>query len=44
MDEQRLLQWMNWSLDRLLAEDPKRVVLHLGPRAGDAGDPAAAPA
>lgn len=44
VDEQRLLQWMNWSLDRLLAEDPKRVVLHLGPRAGDAGDPAAAPA
>lgn len=44
VDEQRLLQWMNRALDRLLAEDPKRVVLHLGPRGVDAGEAAAAPA
>jgi diguanylate cyclase (GGDEF)-like protein len=32
LDEQRLMQRMNWVLDRLL-EDPKRVVQHLPPRA-----------
>jgi len=43
IDEQRLLQRMNWALDRLL-EDPKRVVHHLDARATDAAQAAPAPA
>lgn len=43
VDEQRLMQRMNWALDRLV-QDSKRVVYHLEPRSADAGQPAAAPA
>ena len=43
IDEQRLMQRMNWALDRLM-EEPKKVVHHLDPRPADAGQPAAAPA
>jgi GGDEF domain-containing protein len=43
VDEQRLMQRMNWALDRLMQE-PKKVVHHLDPRSADAGQPAAAPA
>ncbi|MBI2771696.1 MAG: diguanylate cyclase [Burkholderiales bacterium] len=43
VDEQRLLQRMNWALDRVL-EDPKKVVHHLEPREPGGGEsqPAAA--
>lgn len=44
VDEQRLMQRLNWALDRLLVEDPKRVVHHLESRTADAGAPTAAPA
>jgi diguanylate cyclase (GGDEF)-like protein len=43
VDEQRLLQRLNWALDRL-AEDPKKVVHHLEPRTADEAEAAAAPA
>lgn len=43
LDEQRLLQRMSWTLDRLL-EEPKKVVHHLDPRAVDAEQAATAPA
>jgi diguanylate cyclase (GGDEF)-like protein len=43
VDEQRLMQRMNWALDRLV-EDPKRVVHHLEPRTADTDQPAAEPA
>jgi diguanylate cyclase (GGDEF)-like protein len=43
VDEQRLLQRLNWALDRL-AEDPKKVVHHLEPRAAEEAAAAAAPA
>jgi two-component system, sensor histidine kinase LadS len=43
IDEQRLMQRMNWALDRLL-EDPKKTVHHLEARSTDAGQAAAAPA
>jgi diguanylate cyclase (GGDEF)-like protein len=43
IDEQRLIQRMNWALDRLL-EDPRRVVHHLDARATDGGQTAPAPA
>jgi diguanylate cyclase (GGDEF)-like protein len=38
LDEQRLMQRMNWALDRLVA-DPQRVVNHLEPRTGDSSQP-----
>jgi diguanylate cyclase (GGDEF)-like protein len=43
VDEQRLMQRLNWALDRLL-EDPKKVVHHLEPRTGEADPTAPAPA
>jgi two-component system, sensor histidine kinase LadS len=43
IDEQRLMQRMNWALDRLL-EDPRKVVQHLDARAKDPGPAAPAPA
>jgi GGDEF domain-containing protein len=42
VDEQRLVQRMNWALDRLI-EDPKRVVHHLEARSAE-GEPAQAAA
>jgi GGDEF domain-containing protein len=42
VDEQRLVQRMNWALDRLV-EDPKRVVHHLEVRSAE-GEPAQAAA
>jgi GGDEF domain-containing protein len=41
VDEQRLMQRLNWALDQLVA-DPKRVVLHLDPRPADKPEPMAA--
>jgi GGDEF domain-containing protein len=38
MDEQLLLQRMNWALDRLV-EDERRVVQHLDPRPGEGSQP-----
>jgi hypothetical protein len=38
VDEQRLMQRMNWALDRLM-EDPKKVVHHLEPRPPGPGEP-----
>ncbi|MEO5671523.1 MAG: 7TM diverse intracellular signaling domain-containing protein [Ramlibacter sp.] len=43
IDEQRLMQRMNWALDRLV-EDPKKVVHHLDARPDDADSPDGAPA
>ncbi len=43
IDEQRLMQRMNWALDRLI-KDPKKVVNHLDPRTTDEGRATAAPA
>jgi two-component system, sensor histidine kinase LadS len=43
VDEQRLMQRLNWTLDRLL-EDPKKVVHHLDTRAADNDQTAPAPA
>ncbi|MBG9388814.1 sensor domain-containing diguanylate cyclase [Caenimonas aquaedulcis] len=42
-DEQRLMQRMNWTLDRLV-EDPKRVVNHMEARADATGLPPSVPA
>lgn len=41
-DEQRLMQRLNWALDRLV-EDPKKVVHHLEPRGAEGEQPLAAP-
>lgn len=41
VDEQRLLQRVNWALEHLLAQDPKRVVHHLESHAAAADAPAA---
>jgi hypothetical protein len=43
LDEQRLMQRMNWALDRLM-EDPRKVVHHLEPHPAGAEQPASAPA
>jgi diguanylate cyclase (GGDEF)-like protein len=40
VDEQRLMQRMNWALDRLV-EDPRKVVLHLEARSPEAEGPPA---
>ena len=40
MDEQRLMQRLNWALDRLV-EDPKKVVHHLEPRSAETREPEA---
>jgi two-component system, sensor histidine kinase LadS len=39
VDETRMMQRMNWALDRLV-EDPKRVVLHLEARSPETDEPA----
>jgi two-component system, sensor histidine kinase LadS len=43
VDEQRLMQRLNWALDRLL-EDPKKVVHHLEPHPADTDHTTPAPA
>lgn len=43
IDEQRLMQRMNWALDRLL-EEPKKVVHHLEPRTAEDGQATVEPA
>lgn len=43
IDEQKLMQRMNWALDRLL-EEPRKVVHHLEPRAAEDGQASVEPA